>query len=849
MADLSKQTNVINFLSLENYDRIVSLMNITNDYQAAYIARLLNKRGNGINTISAVLSDATVYLNPHQIHAALFALTNPYLKGAILADEVGLGKTIEAGIVIAQKRAEGAKNIIIVCPATLKAQWAEELREKFDLASIIVESGDFANQAEDGSIAIVSYEYAYKNESALRAVKWDLAVFDEAHKLRNVFQERVIASSIYQTFKDTFKLLLTATPLQNSLLELYGIASFIDENLFGDLETFKENFIVKDNSQALAERLGTICVRTLRHQVLEYIKFTDRYSVAQEFEPTQDELKLYTETLESNDKPLVRIQKLKRIIYQTKLDALTKALNIAFVQLKSKGANEKAVIFTESLASQDAIVKHLQSGEYSVAILNGDTKDRKAVIDLFRDQAQILVSTEVGGEGLNLQFCSLVVNFDLPWNPQRIEQRIGRCHRYGQKHDVAVINLLAKHNYAEARLYELLDQKLKLFQGVFGASDTVLGVLEDVDFEKRITNIFTSCRTNKEIDDQFATLQKQLESSIKERQANTKAKVFQYLDKDVAKRFKDIGNEVDEMLSRNEKIQWQIAKRAFSGDASFHDEPPPPWLMLRQRTIDRKTYGNMIYRLDRKAEQFERFMGSAISKDAVTKVMYGAHGKMPSITYDGKAAGLANLQGINGTLFMLNVRGQNCWTGDPVLIGRTQSGDFLDEATCEKIIMTTAKHVSWERNADELDNFERERRNSQWEIKTKQADSLFTSYAPTYAENKKKLSAKHLDEQIRNLEATAKDKIRLLEKRIAPILHKIESLKTASKKERDFEKKLALLDELKKLESELAGKRMAAFETEGKITAERDALIDKMRATLVESYSITLDFVVEFDIL
>ena len=507
-------------------------MQITNEYQAAYVVqKLLNKRG-GIDTVANVLSGA-IDLNPHQIHAALFALNNPYLRGAILADEVGLGKTIEAGIVIAQRHAEGARNIIIVCPATLRDQWREELATKFELQSQII---DGKQKPDAGAIVIVSYEWAHANAETLRAIKWDLAVFDEAHKLRNVFKERVISSSIDATFKDTFKLLLTATPLQNSLLELYGLASIIDENLFGDIDTFKENFITRDNPQGLAERLGTICVRTLRKHVLEYIRYTDRYSITQEFEPSAEEAAEHEQILEDmrirKITHLVGIGQLKRIISKAKLDALTDALKIGFENLRKIGANEKAVIFTESRKAQDAIAQHLQSGGYTIAQINGDTKDRAGAINQFRDSAQILISTEVGGEGLNLQFCSLVVNFDLPWNPQRIEQRIGRCHRYGQKHDVAVINLLAKGNHAEARLYELLDQKLKLFNGVFGASDTILGVLEDVDFERRITDIFTTCRTAKEIDAQFADLQKQLESSIRERKENAKSQVFQYLDRE-----------------------------------------------------------------------------------------------------------------------------------------------------------------------------------------------------------------------------------------------------------------------------------------------------------------------------
>src|SRR5699024_3009803 len=161
---------------------------------------------------------------------------------------------------------------------------------------------------------------------------------------------------------------------------------------------------------------------------------------------------------------------------------------------------------------------------------------RTALIDHFckDDGADILIATEAAAEGVNLQFCSLVINYDLPWNPQRIEQRIGRCHRYGQKYDVVVINFLNNRNLADRRVLELLTEKFQLFDGVFGASDEVLGRIESgIDFEKRITQIYDTCRQAEEIDDAFNTLQTELEDAIQERMEDAHAKILESFDEHV----------------------------------------------------------------------------------------------------------------------------------------------------------------------------------------------------------------------------------------------------------------------------------------------------------------------------
>jgi len=253
-------------------------------YHAKYMAHELTRRwaSDSVEKLTAVLSDAQVDLNPHQIEAALFAFRNPLSRGAILADEVGLGKTIEAGLLIAQSWAEGKRHILVIVPANLRKQWSQELADKFFLPSVILEAPTFnetiragnLNPFQQNAVIICSYQFARKMEPYVRQTRWDLVVIDEAHRLRNVYKPtNKIANAIKQSVAPFRKVLLTATPLQNSLLELYGLVSIIDDFAFGDLKTYRSRFTRLGNENDfndLKERLRPLCKRTLRKQVLEF---------------------------------------------------------------------------------------------------------------------------------------------------------------------------------------------------------------------------------------------------------------------------------------------------------------------------------------------------------------------------------------------------------------------------------------------------------------------------------------------------------------------------------------------------------------------------------------------------
>ncbi len=647
-------------------------------------------------------------MNPHQVDAALFAMSSPLSKGALLADEVGLGKTIEASLIIAQRWAERRRRILLIVPASLRKQWSQELAEKFSLPSAILESRSY-NEArkggvalpflQDGRVIITSYEFAATKAVDIGRGQWDLVVFDEAHRLRNVYKPEGSkrAKALWDATKPFFKILLTATPLQNSLLELFGLVSVIDERFFGDGGAFRASYLsgpgASGNLPHLRKRLLTICKRTLRRQVQQagLIKYTERCPVTLEFEPSQNEMHLYEavsaylqrkDTIAFGDKPnalvtlvvrkimgsstfalsetltkiIDRLKAHRRLdiealkdfdgvetlaeemaadttdeaeprgdIDPKKLEAeikeledyralalgigqnakgheLVKALPEVLDEIVGKGGQRKAVIFTESVRTQGYLARLLDASGYAgeVALMNGQNNDpdsraiyedwvtrhkgtdavsgsrsadmKAAIVEAFKTMRSILIATESGAEGINLQFCSLIVNFDLPWNPQRVEQRIGRCHRYGQKIDVTVVNFLNLKNRAEQRVFELLSEKFRLFKGVFGASDEVLGAIErGVDIERRILEIVQAARSETEINAAFDALQAELQPQIDEQVLDARKRLLENVDERVIANLKSRGSEIRRHLSDFERNLLRIA-RAELADVRFHPD-------------------------------------------------------------------------------------------------------------------------------------------------------------------------------------------------------------------------------------------------------------------------------------
>lgn len=587
-------------------------------------------------------SESHIDPNPHQINAFCAAIDAMKTGGMVLADEVGLGKTIEAGLVLRYMLESGAKKVLIALPASLRKQWELELEDKFDLSSVILDRLTVEHDAKNWHrrladrqgvmIVITSYDYSSKLMKRFPDVKWDFLIIDEAHNLRNLNSTKR-AKRLYALSGGIPKILLTATPLQNSLMDLYGLISFIDPRIFGSEQVFRQRYMKDEDYDGLKRELTPVLYRTLRKDVADYMHFVKRICRTVDFELSPDEIELYERvnlflkrdalySIPASNRGLIilvirklmasssfalvetfevlkkRLEKLyegtrsadaqegfdlfwsfvedeidesgfeetededtaaqkayiqaemdkvnaiidvaKRIKTNSKVTALKQALESGFSYQRDNGIAQKAVVFTESKRTQKYIAAELRKSGYSeddILLFNGDFDDtmtkeiyrawqvknfgnanygrsveyKHAIVDYFKEHAKILICTDAGSEGLNLQFCNTVINYDLPWNPMKIEQRIGRCHRYGQQNDVVAINLLNTQNEADKRVYEILSKKFELFEGVFGASDIALGALESgTSFEKMVLDIYQSCNTTTEFRKAFDKLDRKL---------------------------------------------------------------------------------------------------------------------------------------------------------------------------------------------------------------------------------------------------------------------------------------------------------------------------------------------------
>ncbi|MGB6991705.1 MAG: helicase-related protein, partial [Thermoanaerobaculia bacterium] len=401
-------------------------------------------------------------------------------------------------------------------------------------------------------------------------------------------------------------------------------------------------------------------------------------------------------------------------------EALLPALQAAFEHAQKLGAAPKAVIFTESRRTQEYLFDLLSANGYAgqLVTINGSNSDalsrdiylqwvarhegqdtvtgskpvdiKAALVEHFRDRATILIATEAAAEGVNLQFASLVVNYDLPWNPQRVEQRIGRCHRYGQKHDVVVVNFLNRRNEADQRVFQLLSEKFRLFEGVFGASDEVLGALESgVDIERRIAQVYQECRTSQEIRSAFDALQADLDTQIQARLTQTRKSLLEHFDEDVRSRLRVSQQKTVETLSQRERWLLDLTRTEMSGHAEFDPALPrfrytgpdarKGWYNLDWKQAE--TRGEHFYRQDHPLAV--QLIDRAIARDlAPTELRLNYSG------YDSKISILEPFVEQSGWLELSKLTVEALNTDEFLIFAaRTESGQVLDEEICGKMLL------------------------------------------------------------------------------------------------------------------------------------------------------------------
>lgn len=940
------------------------------DFHAKYFAYELTRRisSDNVEKLAATLVAAQVDLNPHQVEAALFAFKSPLSKGALLADEVGLGKTIEAGIVLSQFWAERRRKILLILPSSLRKQWHQELQEKFFLSAFILEKGSFDREHKAGSdnpfirneIVITSYQFAAKQAKYVRAVSWDLVVIDEAHRLRNVHKEGKIATAIKNAIEGSRKLLLTATPLQNSLLELYGLTSFIDEHAFGDKKSFIKQFTRLDEAgfADLRERLKPICKRTLRRQVTEYVNYTNRQAYTQKFNPSEEEQKLYDDitiylqresllALPNSQRQLITLimykllgsssyaiagalrslnsklekklqeyraaagqpvkiepdtfddtlrddldhfddiseefetedgetftnadikevareaaelkalyERAENILENEKGRTLIKALDAGFSMTRANGGKEKAIIFTESRRTQEYVQRTLEANGYAgqIVLFNGTNNSpdvtkiyqawfakhkgtdkvtgaktadtRAALVEYFRDSAKIMIATEAAAEGINLQFCSLVINYDLPWNPQRIEQRIGRCHRYGQKCDVVVVNFLNTKNKAEERIYQLLSEKFKLFSGIFGASDEVLGTIgSGIDFEKRILEIYRNCRTTEEIESAFNRLQAEMESEIDEKMHETRTKLLENFDEEVHQKLKDCKKNSSAALGRYQKMLFDITKHELK-DIAFFDEKScsfnlgknpfpgadiPTGLYQISRDVENAHVYGLHHPLARKL--IEKLQGTELQTGAVTFTYTGK----PKISILEKYIGKSGY--LTAHLFTV----ESFEAEDHIIIAAiTDDGNTLDEEESQKLFLLEGEEIP---STADYATFSLSREKDRMRV-------IFESRKNGILKSVEERNSRFFDEELDKLEKWAEDMKASLEIALKELDVEIKTKKTEARKIQELQAKVEAQREIKRLEAKRNEMRQKLYDSQDEIDRNKEELIGKTEARL-----------------
>ncbi len=918
---------------------------MTTPYHAALwaTALTLNEAPDSARGLSRALGNARVDLNPHQVDAALFALRSPLATGAILADEVGLGKTVEAALVMAQRWAEGKRRILVIVPASLRKQWQQELIDKFFLPGVVVDGSTFKAKGaaqnpldRTDMVVIASYQFVASKRAEVAAIPWDLVVIDEAHRLRNVYktgssQSRAILSAV----NGRHKVLLTATPLQNSLLELYGLVSVADQRVFGDVASFREQFMKSSDEEVrnhgLRERLKLVCHRTLRRQVLQYVRFTKRIAITQAFSPSDDEQALYdqvsaylqranlialptqqralmtmilrkllasssfaigntlralvtrledaapqaTDTAaitadyeESDDvaeeweddgaeeatpgdgtaiAEEIRVLKdaIKRadgIASNAKGEALLTALGLAFDKAAELGAARKAVLFTESRRTQLYLVQLLEASGWKgrVVVLNGENADatsraihkqwlarhandgvstgvraadvKAAIVEELRDHAEILVATEAAAEGINLQFCSLVVNYDLPWNPQRVEQRIGRCHRYGQKHDVVVVNFLNLRNEADQRVFQLLSEKLNLFDGVFGASDEILGALESgVDIEKRIARAYQECRTPDEIAATFDQLQTDLDEQIRARMAETREAVLDNFDHDVLERLRVHRDRAVESLGEREKMLLDLTRYELGKDARFEAEAPrfqyqgalAPHASYHLDWREAESLGDVFYRIDHPLALalVERATARALPPVQLT-LRYADHrNSIASVEpWIGKSGWLAAA--------VVSVAGPAGAVEQTLLLaGQTEDGDVVDGVQARRLLTLPAE-VTGPPSSE-----------------APTVDELLSAACIEFMKDVTRKTLAHFDAEVVKLEHWSDDLKLALAREIDALDVSIREAKNASRLGATLAERAASQRTIRDLEAQRRDKRADLFTAQDRVEAQRDVII------------------------
>ena len=587
-----------------------------------YVARVLSAIPDRERFVP-VYASSNSKIYPFQIAAADFALRSPYQKGAVLCDEAGLGKSHEAMLVVTQKWLEGRRRILLAVPnGDLLFQWTELIDKFYSIPYVVLASRvqwdalateDEPNPFLQDAVVITTYDFAAGHEDEAGVVPWDLAVFEEANALSAVYQEgNQQARALKRIAGGAFKLLLTGTPIEKNIMDLYGLIWFIDETVLPDDREFLARYLRRpERYPELAELVRPYCFRTLRAQTQSYAKITRRVLLTYEYAPSSQERALYDllyayvnqpvklafpemdqydlalrllglqgsstaailqtirgvirrlEQMPNAAGELAQWREMEAAALEVKRDAkaaaLLQALRLGFAILKKRGGARKAVIFTESVETQKMLLPLLEA-EYKTALYRGGAD--YSAIRMFKQEGELLLTTDNGARGFNLEEAAFVIHYDLPYNTLKLEQRIDRCHRLGQENDVLSLAFINQHNLSDVRKLELASKRMLVSDGVFGLTDSVLGGFT-TDLNAGLRDAESRLRPKAQVEADYQ------ETLIRNEEENRRAVsaaedvLFTTFSRELAQRVNLSPKYIDRRANELNESLWRLAKSFF----------------------------------------------------------------------------------------------------------------------------------------------------------------------------------------------------------------------------------------------------------------------------------------------
>jgi hypothetical protein len=579
---------------------------------------------------------------------------------------------------------------------------------------------------------------------------------------------------------------------------------------------------------------------------------------ADDGDDTSDESTNDRQTLASEIDELRHFKKLaSQIQDDAKGRALLTALKRSFLELDRLGAPQKAIIFTESRRTQDYLLSLLATTSYGdgIVLFNGTNSDqraqaiykawlkkhhgtdritgsktadtRAALVEHFKDNGTVMIATEAGAEGINLQFCSLVINYDLPWNPQRIEQRIGRCHRYGQKFDVVVVNFVDRTNEADARVYELLAEKFQLFEGVFGASDEVLGAIgSGVDFERRIADIYQNCRNPQDIKASFEQLQLDLKGEIDEAMVKTRQVLLENFDEEVQDKLRIRAEDSRSARSRFEQMLMALTQAELADYASFdaegfdlHRTPDDlATAQLGRYELPRRTGEAHIYKPDHPLAEW------AINRAKARQLPHGQL-KFDYSAYGNTISSLKPFRGQGGwlTVKLVTVHALGTLEQRLLVAAATHDGQTLPDDVPEKLLRLPALQETSAAVPESL-----------FDVAQQSVDASLQARQNEFLQDVNRRNLGHFEKEVEKLDAWADDLKLGLEQEIKGVDLEIKELRRTAAIAATLEDKLIHQKHQRTLEAKRTQLRRELFTRQDEIEAQRNELIEGLEGQLCQ---------------